>query len=96
MAPEQFHGDDPADARADVYSLAMVAYEMLTGRAPFSEYKGARLMVAHFTELPPPAHEVQPEIPESIARVLERGMAKEPGDRYPDAAAFREALGLAR
>jgi serine/threonine-protein kinase len=95
MAPEQFHGDDPADARADVYSLAMVAYEMLTGRAPFGEYKGARLMVAHFTELPPPAHEVRPEIPETIARVLERGMAKEPADRYPDAAAFREALGLA-
>lgn len=93
MAPEQFHGDEPADARADVYALAMVGYETLTGRAPFGEYKGARLMVAHFTEMPTPAHEVRPEIPEGVSRVLEKGMAKEPADRFPDAAAFREALG---
>lgn len=93
MAPEQFHGDEPADARADVYALAMVGYEILTGRAPFGEYKGARLMVAHFTEMPTPAHEVRPEIPEGVARVLEQGMAKEPVDRFPDAATFREALG---
>lgn len=93
MAPEQFHGDDPADARADVYALAMVGYEILTGRAPFAEYKGARLMVAHFTEMPVPAHELRPEIPEAVARVLEKGMAKEPDDRYADASAFRDALG---
>lgn len=93
MAPEQFQGDDPADARADVYALAMVGYEILTGRAPFAEYRGARLMVAHFTEMPTPAHEVRPEIPEAVSRVLEKGMAKEPDDRYPDAAAFRDALG---
>ena len=93
MAPEQFQGDDPADARADVYALAMVGYEILTGRAPFAEYRGARLMVAHFTEMPTPAHEVRLEIPEAVSRVLEKGMAKEPDDRYPDAAAFRDALG---
>lgn len=93
MAPEQFQGDDPADTRADVYALAMVGYEILTGRAPFAEYKGARLMVAHFTEMPRPANELRPEIPEAVAKVLEKGMAKEPSDRYPDAAAFRDALG---
>ncbi len=93
MAPEQFHGDDPADARADVYALAMVGYEILTGRAPFADYRGARLMVAHFTEMPTPPRELRPEIPEQVAQVLERGMAKEPADRFPDAAAFREALG---
>lgn len=93
MAPEQFTGDDPADARADVYALAMVAYEILTGKAPFAEYKGARMMVAHFTEMPPLAHSVRPEVPEAVARVVEKGMAKEPDDRYPTAAAFRDALG---
>ncbi len=93
MAPEQFHGDDPADARADVYALSMVGYEIFAGRAPFAEYKGARLMVAHFTEMPQPLHELRPDVPEAIARVLEKGMAKEPGDRFADAAAFREALG---
>ena len=93
MAPEQFIGDEPADARADIYSLAMLGYEMLTGRPPFAEFKGARLMVAHFTETAPLASEVRPEVPVAIARVLERGMAKEPADRYPNAAAFRDALG---
>ena len=92
MAPEQFVGDEPADARADVYALAMVGYEILTGKAPFSEYKGARMMVAHFTELPPPAHTVRPEVPESVALVLEKGMAKEAGDRYESAAGLRDAL----
>lgn len=93
MAPEQFIGDEPADARADVYSLSMLGYEMLTGRAPFAEFKGARLMVAHFTELVPPVHAVRPEVPKAIADVIERGMAKEPKDRYPDGGAFRDALG---
>jgi serine/threonine-protein kinase len=93
MAPEQFMGDDPADARADVYSLAMVGYEVLTGHAPFAELRGARMMVAHFTELPPPAHTLRPEIPEAVSRVLERGMAKEPANRFASAAEFRDALG---
>lgn len=93
MAPEQFHGDDPADARADVYSLAMLGYEILTGRAPFAEYRGARLMVAHFTEMPRPAHEVNAEVPEPVARLFERGMAKDPDQRFADAGEFREALG---
>lgn len=93
MAPEQFIGDDPADARADVYSLAMLGYEMLTGKAPFAEFKGARLMVAHFTEMAPLASHVRGEVPVGVAQVLEQGMAKEPPDRYPHAAAFRDALG---
>lgn len=93
MAPEQFIGDDPADTRADVYSLAMVGYEMLTGKAPFSEYKGARLMVAHFTETAPLASSVRDEVPMGVAQVLDKAMAKEPPDRYENAAAFRDALG---
>ena len=92
MAPEQFIGDDPADARADVYSLAMLGYEMLTGKPPFHEFKGARLMVAHFTEFPPLASGIRDEVPVGIAQVLEKGMAKEPPDRYPTAAEFRDAL----
>ncbi len=92
MAPEQFVGEEPADARADVYALAMVAYETLTGKAPFSEYKGARKMVAHFTEMPPPAHSLRPEIGPEISTILERGMAKDPDHRFPTAAEFRDAL----
>ncbi len=96
MAPEQFIGDDPADTRADVYSLAMLGYEMLTGKAPFAQYKGARLLVAHFTETAPLASEVRDEVPVGVAEVLEKAMAKEPPDRYADAAAFRDALAIRR
>jgi serine/threonine protein kinase len=92
MAPEQFVGDDPADARSDVYALAMLGYEILTGKQPFSEYKGARLMVAHVTELPPRAHTLNPEVPEALSLVLEQGMAKEPADRFPTAKEFLDAL----
>ncbi len=49
-------------------------------------------MVAHFTELPPLAHTVNPEVPEAVAKVLERGMAKEAGDRFDNAAGCRDAL----
>jgi len=96
MAPEQFVGDDSADTRADVYSLAMLGYEILVGKAPFASYKGARLMVAHFTEAVPLASSVRDEVPVGVAQVLEKGMAKEPHDRYPDAAGFRDALGALR
>jgi serine/threonine protein kinase len=94
MAPEQFIGDDPADTRADVYSLATLGYEMLAGRAPFAQYKGARLMVAHFTEDAPLVSTVRDEVPVGVAQVIDKGMAKEPPDRYPDAGAFRDALGM--
>ena len=93
MAPEQFIGDDPADARSDVYALATLGYEMLTGAPPFAKYKGARLMVAHFTEQAPLASHVRDEVPVGVAQVLERGLAKEPQDRYDHAGAFRDALG---
>lgn len=93
MAPEQFVGDEPADVRADVYALAMLGYEMLTGHRPFSEYKGARQVVAHFTEMPPRANKLRGEIPEAIAAVLEKGMMKAPKDRYKSAAELRDALG---
>jgi eukaryotic-like serine/threonine-protein kinase len=93
MAPEQFIGDDPADARADVYSLAMLGYEMLTGKSPFWKYQGARLMVAHFTEQPPLASSIRGEVSVGIAQVLDQGLAKEPQDRWRDAGAFRDALG---
>jgi serine/threonine-protein kinase len=65
---------------------------MLTGQPPFVAYKGARLMVAHFTEVAPSASHVRDEVPVGIAQVLEKGMAKEPADRYPTAAEFRDAL----
>lgn len=93
MAPEQFIGDDPADTRADVYALAMLGYEMLIGHSPFAGLKGARLMVAHFTDVVPLASSVRDDVPVGVAQALAKGMAKEPYERFADAAEFRDGLG---
>lgn len=88
MAPERFSGH--ADARADVYSLACVLYECLTGRRPFGDTDPARQMHGHLMTSPPSVAG-HPGIPDGFDAVLARGLAKEPDDRYPSAGAFATA-----
>lgn len=88
MAPERFGaGMDGkvVDARADVYSLACVLYECLTGRLPFSGGGVEGLAAAHRTGEPPKPSSFDPAIPVGFDRVIARGMAKEPDDRYQSA-----------
>ncbi len=88
MAPERFDaGTDGkvVDARADVYSLACVLYECLTGRLPFSGGGVEGLAAAHRTGEPPRPSSIDPAIPAGFDRVIARGMAKEPDDRYQSA-----------
>ncbi|WP_156689495.1 serine/threonine-protein kinase PknD [Mycobacterium sp. Marseille-P9652] len=88
MAPERFSaGSDGrvVDARADVYSLACVLYECLTGRLPFSGGGVEGLVVAHRTNEPPKPSGVDPAIPAGFDAVIARGMAKDPEDRYQSA-----------
>ncbi len=88
MAPERFGaGTDGTvvDARADVYSLACVLYECLTGRLPFSGGGVEGLAAAHRTGEPPRPSSIDPAIPAGFDRVIARGMAKEPEARYQSA-----------
>ncbi|HZE17127.1 MAG TPA: serine/threonine-protein kinase, partial [Mycobacterium sp.] len=88
MAPERFGaGKDGTvvDARADVYSLTCVLYECLTGRLPFSGGGVEGLTAAHRTAEPPKPSSIDPAIPAGFDRVIARGMAKEPDDRYQSA-----------
>ncbi|MFC3964722.1 protein kinase domain-containing protein [Nocardia jiangsuensis] len=85
MAPERFSGS--ADARADVYSLACVFYECLTGKRPFGDTDPARQMHGHLMTVPPSVAGV-PGVPAGFDAVIARGLAKEPGDRYPSAGEF--------
>ncbi len=97
VAPEQITGD-PLDERADVYSLACVLYECLTGQAPFPRATDVALLWAHVHEEPTPPSQARADLPKELDTVLARGLAKEPGRRYRSAgelvAATRSALRL--
>jgi serine/threonine-protein kinase len=93
MAPEQFDGQT-ADERSDVYSAAVIVYEVLAGRRPF-EGQGANLM-RQILELPPPLpSSLEPRLSKQVDRVLLKALAKRPEDRFRSARQFLEALHLA-
>ena len=84
MAPEQINGL-PVDGRADVYSLACVLFECLTGAAPYARENKAAVLWAHLKDGVPQATSVNPTLPKEIDPVFARGMAKEPSDRFQTA-----------
>jgi serine/threonine protein kinase len=92
MAPEQAAGDSQTDARADLYALAVVGYEMLTGAPPFTGATLQAVAAAHQTEAPRPLREVREETPADVAAAILMALAKDPADRFQTAADFRDAL----
>lgn len=100
MAPERFGGGNDVDARADVYSLACVLYEILTGQRPFPIDTAPALMHAHLTIAPPDVTALRPDLPVTLNAVIARGMAKDVTHRYGTAgelaAAAQTALRHAR
>ncbi|WP_459972617.1 protein kinase domain-containing protein [Mycobacterium sp. MUNTM1] len=83
MAPERFT-DEEADHRSDIYALACVLYECLTGASPYQSSDRAALIAAHLTT-PVPRPSQNPGVPAGFDEVIARGMAKKPGDRYSKA-----------
>lgn len=95
MSPEQFDSFADVDTSTDIYALGAVAYELLTGRAPF-EYEGfAEMRNAHQNEPPVPPSQRRPGLPQALDTVVLRALAKTPSERYPDAEAFAAALQVA-
>ena len=92
MSPEQSDGLQPIDARSDVYALACVTYEMLTGEVPFSGPTAHAILARRLTQEPPSARIVRPSISEALDTTIHRALALVPADRHESIEAFRAAL----
>jgi serine/threonine protein kinase len=91
MAPEQGMGKD-VDARADIYSLGIILYEMLTGRKPFTADTPMAVIVKHIHDPLPRAKKYIPDLPDPVERILLKSLAKEPDDRYQDMGSLGRAM----
>ena len=92
MSPEQAVGEREIDGRSDIYSLGIVAYQMLTGRVPFTAGNSMALLMKQVSERPRPLAELRPDTPKALREAVERALLKAPEDRWPTAATFRDSL----
>jgi serine/threonine protein kinase/HD-like signal output (HDOD) protein len=93
MAPEQALGNiDAITFATDIYALGIIAYEMLTGRLPFSADSDLLLLTMQIRDLPAPLSEVAPDVPKLVADLVERCLAKEPSERPRTVLELSDAL----
>src|SRR4051812_32371534 len=87
MAPEQIRGEE-VTAATDVYALACMLFELLTGQPPFADRVGMRILWAHLQDPPPNASDVNASIPPPVGDAIMKGLAKDPVDRPASATEF--------
>lgn len=91
MSPERVSGA-PASVTDDLYAVGVMAYEALTGRRPFPQENPATLIRAILDHPPPPVAAVRPDVDPVLAAVIDRAMARDPGQRFSSAEQMRTAL----
>jgi serine/threonine-protein kinase len=91
LAPEQARGEE-AGPPADQYALGVVTYQMLAGRLPYEATSLTELAFKQQREMPPPLHELSPDVPPALAHAVARAMALDTAARFPSALAMGEAL----
>jgi len=91
LSPEQSRGEE-ATPGSDVYSLAVVVYQLITARLPYEGNSLAELAIRRENERPLPPTSYAPKIPEALSAAVLKGLENEPEDRYPDALALAAAL----
>src|SRR5690606_18234471 len=95
MSPEQAAGERDVDARSDIYSLAIVLYEMLAGATPFDAPTPQATLAKRFTEDPAPIRRHRSSVSEPIDHALQQALARTAADRFTTARAFSDALNAA-
>jgi len=95
MAPEQALGERNVDARADIYAVGVVGYEIFCGSAPFAGATDQAILVAHLTREAPRCDEIRRDTPPPVADAIKRAMEKDPAMRFQTAAEFRDAIDAA-
>lgn len=92
MSPEQAFGEKDVDGRSDMYSLACVLYEMLTGQPPFTGANAQSIMAKHSMAEVPSMQIVRATIPDELEDVVQRALAKAPSDRFSSVKEFADEL----
>ncbi|HET7599687.1 MAG TPA: serine/threonine-protein kinase [Gemmatimonadales bacterium] len=92
MSPEQVQGSRSLDATTDLYALGCVLFECLAGRPPFAHSNEMVVLRQHLLEPPPDVRTLRREVPAALGGAILRAMAKQPGDRWPSAAAMWAAM----
>ncbi|MBW2118000.1 MAG: SUMF1/EgtB/PvdO family nonheme iron enzyme [Deltaproteobacteria bacterium] len=92
VPPERFDPKKIIDARSDIYSLALVFYELFTGRRAFMVEETSQIMFCHLNEIPDSPEKYRPDMPHEISQAISRALEKDPDDRFKDFKEFQQAM----
>ena len=92
MSPEQCKDSADVDLRSDIYSFAIIIYEMLAGQTPYLAGSGTEMLIMHLTATPAPVRELAADVPVQVEAAIERALSRSRDERFESIASFMGAL----